>query len=99
MEKNTAGSPTTPATSELTRATPELCQLVESLIVSSAVSPDATLSDIREVVIADGIFVSGEGELLYPQDRTFLVIELDELIERHGARAAARDFMGRRGQP
>ena len=31
----------------------------------------------------------------YPQDRTFLVIELDELIERHGMQASARDFTGR----
>lgn len=79
----------------MTRATPELCQLIDSLIGSSAAPPEATLSDIRAVVLGDGIFVSGEGELLYPQDRTFLVIELDELIERHGMQAAARDFTGR----
>ena len=82
----------------MTHATAELSQLIQSLIASSAVSPDATLSDVRKVVLGDGIFVSGEGELLYPQDRTSLVIELDELIDRHGTRAAARDFTSRRAQ-
>lgn len=78
----------------MTPATPELSQVIESLIESSDVPPLATLSDVRAVVLDDGIFVSGEGELLYPQDRTFLVIELDELIDCHGTEASARDFTG-----
>jgi hypothetical protein len=69
-----------------------LSQVIASLIESSDVPPLATLSDVRAVVLDDGIFVSGEGELLYPQDRTFLVIELDELIDSHGTEASARDF-------
>ena len=77
-----------------TPATPELSQVIESLIEGSEVPPLATLSDIRAVVLDDGIFVSGEGELLYPQDRTFLVIELDELIDCHGTEASAREFTG-----
>ena len=78
----------------MTPATPELSQVIESLIDSSDVPALATLSDVRAVVLDDGIFVSGEGELLYPQDRTFLVIELDELIDSHGTKASARDFTG-----
>jgi hypothetical protein len=73
-------------------ATRELSQVVNALISSSEVSPEATLCEIRAVVLGNDIFVSGEGELLYPQDRTFLVIELDELIERYGMHAAAREF-------
>jgi len=30
--------------------------------------------------------------MLYPQDRTFLAIEVDELIERDGAQTAARAY-------
>ena len=86
-------STSTPSTS----ATPELCQVIDSLIDSFDVSAEATLSEIRSVVLGDSIFLSGEGELLHPQDRTFLVIELDELIERYGMKAAARDFTGSEG--
>ncbi|MGZ5095120.1 MAG: hypothetical protein ACXWCY_29665 [Burkholderiales bacterium] len=77
-----------------TSATPELCQVIDSLIDSSDVSAEATLSEIRAVLSGEGIFLSGEGELLHPHDRTFLVIELDELIERYGMKAAARDITG-----
>ena len=73
-------------------ATPELCQVIDSLVASETVPAAATLCDIREVVVDGGIFLSGEGELLYPQDRTFLAIELDELIAVYGAAACARSF-------
>lgn len=76
-------------------ASPELRQVIASLIADSAVSSRATLCDVRAVVAGDGIFVSGEGELLHPQDRTFLVIELDEIIDRHGMSAVALDFTRR----
>jgi hypothetical protein len=39
---------------------------------------------------------SQEGELLYPQDRTSLLIEIDELIERHGNKAPALGFLSAR---
>lgn len=81
-------------TTETPRATRELSQVIEDLIGSSAVSAQPTLSEVRAVVLRDGVFVSGEGEFLFPQDRTFLVIELDELIDCHGMEAAARSFTG-----
>jgi hypothetical protein len=34
-----------------------------------------------------------EGELLHSQDRTALLIEIDELIEKHGMEASARSFL------
>jgi len=80
-------------TTNIMQATPELSQVIGSLIESAAVPPQPTLSDIRAVVIDGGIFVSGEGELLYSQDRTSLVIELDELIDCHGTGAAARPLL------
>src|SRR5512144_3292691 len=61
-------------------ATPELCQVIESLMETRAVPPTVNLGELRKVLV-EGIFI-GDGEMLYPQDRTFLVIELDELIER-----------------
>lgn len=39
---------------------------------------------------------SKEGELLFPQDRTALVIEVDEWIDACGPRADARGLVGRR---
>ena len=82
---------------ERRRAIPELRQVIQSLLDGSAVPPEATLIDVRNV-LQNGIFIS-DGELLYPQDRTFLVIELDELIDRDGPRAAARDYVAPDGEP
>ena len=76
----------------MTPITPVLSMLIADLIAESAVSRAATLGSVRKLVAGDGIFLSAEGELLHPQDRTALVIELDELIESHGVQARARDF-------
>jgi hypothetical protein len=48
-----------------------------------------TLRNVRDALQHEGVTWSREGELLFPQDRTALVIELDELIDAHGAGAAA----------
>jgi hypothetical protein len=48
-----------------------------------------TLRKVRDALQREGVTLSREGELLFPQDRTALVIELDELIDAHGAGAAA----------
>lgn len=90
-----AESATTARRSGPHSASPELRQVIESLIADSTVPSGATLRDVRAAVAGAGIFVSGEGELLHPQDRTFLVIELDEIIDRHGMSAVARDFARR----
>jgi hypothetical protein len=48
-----------------------------------------TLRKVRDELQHEGVTWSREGELLFPQDRTALVIELDELIDAHGAGTAA----------
>lgn len=54
-----------------------------------------TLGAVRAALQKSGVTWSREGELLFPQDRTALVIELDELIDAYGARAyAARVLPG-----
>jgi hypothetical protein len=79
----------------MTSVSPHLAKLIASLIDDSTMPAAATLADMRALLIDDGVFVSPEGELLHPQDRTSVVIELDELIDAHGARAPARDFGAR----
>lgn len=78
-------------------ATPELSKIIELLIAESPVADDPTLGDIRTGPLEPHVFWSKEGELLYAQDQTVFVIELDELIERYGAQAHARDFVERKG--
>jgi len=73
-------------------ASRELRYVIENLIDGSVVPAEGTLGELRKVLIAGGIFVSDEGEFLYPQDRTFLVIELDELIDRYGIEARAHEL-------
>jgi hypothetical protein len=52
-----------------------------------------TLRKVRDELQHEGVTWSREGELLFPQDRTALVIELDELIEKHGMKARAEDIL------
>jgi hypothetical protein len=37
--------------------------------------------------------MSNDGEIVYPLDRTSLVLELDALIEQHGADTQARRLL------
>lgn len=71
MSESAAARHTTPPTPERWRATPELCQLIECLIDTAAVPYEATLSDVRNAIV-EGIFIC-DGEVLYPQGRTFLI--------------------------
>jgi hypothetical protein len=94
MSPKNANSPSTrPKASSLSGASLELRRLVERLIADASIPPHASLSRIRELLAGPGIIVS-EGEILYPQDRTSFVIELDQIVERQprrrtGARRAA----------
>ncbi len=76
-------------------ATPELSNMIELLARDAQALSEPTLGDIRAALLEPHVFWSGEGELLYAQDQTALVIELDELIERYGTQACARDFVER----
>jgi hypothetical protein len=76
---------TQPKTSSLGEASPELHRLVERLVADASLPPNPTLSRIRELLAGPGIIMS-EGEILYPQDRTSFVIELDQIIEKQARR-------------
>ena len=51
-----------------------------------------TLEEVRTDLQQGGLEWSRNGELLHPQDRTSLLIELDSLISQYGADAPALDF-------
>ena len=75
------------------RATPELCTVIRALVASRRVARRPTLGAVRTAVQKSGVTWSKEGELLFPQDRTALVIELDELIDAYGTKATATDLI------
>jgi hypothetical protein len=54
-----------------------------------------TLADVRADLLMTGLQWSRNGELLHPQDRTSLLIELDGLIAQYGSKASAVDFVSR----
>ena len=72
-----------------TLMTPELTAAILDIVPATQGHIPLTLGAARYAIEHERIFWSSEGELLHPQDRTSLVIELDELIDRHGMDAAA----------
>ncbi len=75
-------------------AAPALSQMIELLIAEGKTIKEPTLGDIRSALLAPHVFWSlAQRELLHAQDQVGLVIELDELIDRYGARAPAHDFI------
>lgn len=52
-----------------------------------------TLDEVRAALAATGTTWSPNGELLFAQGRTALVIEIDELIDTHGAGKHAMDLV------
>jgi len=54
-----------------------------------------TLEEVRADLQQTGLQWSRNGELLHPQDRTSLLIELDGLIAQYGSKASALDFIPR----
>ena len=65
---------------------PELKKAVQELAAEAGFQAE-TLGAARLALQRAGVTWSGEGELLFPQDRTALLIELDELIAAQGAQA------------
>ena len=66
------------------KATPELSIFIFEILQKSALSEDAKLLDIREVLLSTGVFMSGDGELLYRLDRS-ITLTRAELGDRHPA--------------
>jgi hypothetical protein len=73
--------------------TPELTAAILNIVPATQGHIPLTLGAARYAIEHERIVWSNEGELLHPQDRTSLVIELDELIDEHGMDAAALSFM------
>lgn len=80
-----------PSRSRTMRASPELSRTIETISAVAGSIP-ATLGTLRAALQQPGIVWSEDGELLFPQDRTALVIEVDELIDVHGSGAAVADM-------
>jgi hypothetical protein len=62
-------------------STLELARVIRAVAAQGARPP--TLRDVRAASQKSGVTWSKEGELLFPQDRTAFVIELDELIDAY----------------
>jgi hypothetical protein len=77
------------------RASPELAAAIQALAAAGSRPSGPTLAEVR-ATLQTGVTVSPEGELLFPQDRTALVIEIDELIDVHGKGTAASAVISRR---
>jgi len=71
------------------KLSPELAAVIRALAAAARRKPRPTLAKVRAALKGEGMTWSREGELLFPQDRTALLIEIDELIDAYGARADA----------
>ena len=67
----------------------ELRDAITTLLTERQRESHLTLNDVRIAVQQNSSAWSQEGELLHLQDRTSLLIEIDELIEKHGKEASA----------
>jgi len=75
-------------------ASAKLSAVLSAIVTNSKRGRAPTLGEARAELQRGGVQWSGEGELLYPQDRTSLLIELDDLIGRFGAQAPVKSFIG-----
>jgi hypothetical protein len=84
-----------PSIDAASRVSPELSTVIETLVNESQREQPPTLEDVRADLQQTGLQWSRNGELLHPQDRTSLLIELDGLIAQYGSEASAVDFVPR----
>ena len=71
----------------------DLSAAIEALASDPQRRQPPTLADVRADLQMTGLQWSRNGELLHPQDRTSLLIELDGLIAQYGSKAPAVDFV------
>lgn len=71
----------------------ELRNAITALLTDRPRESSLTLNDVRLALQRNSSAWTQEGELLHPQDRTALLIEIDELIEKHGEEASAVGFL------
>jgi hypothetical protein len=72
-----------------------LSAAIQALASDPQRKPSPTLADVRAALLMTGLQWSRNGELLHPQDRTSLLIELDGLIAQYGSKVSAVDFVPR----
>lgn len=77
------------------RASAGLSAAIQALAGDPLRKQPPTLEDVRVDLQQTGLQWSRDGELLHPQDRTSLLIELDGLIAQYGSKASALDFIPR----
>jgi hypothetical protein len=75
------------------RVSAELSAVIQALVNDPQREQPPTLEDVRTDLQQTGLQWSRNGELLHPQDRTSLLIELDGLIAQYGSKASAVDFV------
>lgn len=71
------------------RASPALSAVIRAMASAPRRARRTTLGAVRAALQKSGVTWAKEGELQFPQDRTALVIEVDELIDAYGTRADA----------
>jgi len=71
----------------------ELRDAITTLLAERQRESPLTLNDVRLALQRNSAAWTQEGELLHPQDRTALLVEIDELIEKHGKEALAAGFL------
>jgi hypothetical protein len=71
----------------------ELRETIDGLLSVQSAGAAPTLHDVRLALQGNHSIWSQDGELLHPQDRTALLIELDQLIDAHGHEAPAAGFL------
>jgi len=71
----------------------ELRDAITTLLAERQRESPLTLNDVRLALQRNSAAWTQEGELMHPQDRTALLIEIDELIEKHGKEASAVGFL------
>jgi len=71
----------------------QLSAIMQAVIDDPGRTRPPTLGEVRAELEQSGVRWTGEGELQFPQDRTSLLIELDDLIGRYGADAPAASYL------
>jgi len=77
------------------RLSNELLAVIKALVHDRQRERPPTLDEVRAELQQTGLQWSSNGELLHPQDRTSLLIEIDGLIARYGGEASAADLLTR----
>lgn len=76
-----------------TRVSPELSAFMENLVNDPDRDEPPTLEVVRDALKASVSEATWNEDLLHPQDRDSLIVELNRLIEEFGPEAPAVDFL------